>query len=58
MARLNLFNCTKESCATAPYLCQMYAHSSKWYHFWWWRGVDNLFWKLHEAYCPDMKLEN
>jgi hypothetical protein len=36
----------------------MYAHSSKWYYFWWWRGVDKLFWKLHEAYCPDMKVSN
>lgn len=59
MARANLFNCTTDHCATAPYLCQVFNHR-KWKS----SGIgyivsfDWLVWNLHEVLCPDSKETN
>ena len=56
MAKKNLYNCTKEHCATAPYICQIYNHR-KWKPsaLGYWLSFDFVLWKLHDWMCPDLK---
>jgi hypothetical protein len=39
----------------AHILCRMFNRSGKWYHLWWWRGIDGFFYRLHQARCPEDK---
>ncbi len=56
MNRKNLYGCTKEYCATAPYICQIYYHR-KWKTsaLGYWLSFDFLLWKLHDWLCPDLR---
>ena len=37
----------------SPILCRMFNRSGKWYHFWWWIGIDAIFFRLHDKYCSE-----